>query len=224
MKQIKNLEFKIKNWQAGYTLIELLVVVIIITVVGTTIAGIITLSLRGSNRSINVNAIRQSGNFAVSQMTKMISYAGSFEGVANLVEDVDPLTKKISYHKQCADPNAQYKFLKITSFDQGTTTFICNSKDNSDDSNINMVASYSGSLDKWPIPPSIPPSASPQITKFIDTSKFDIAECYFRCSQENVSVAPTIDISFTIERNSSFAENKVSIPFDTTVGFRNDRN
>lgn len=216
----------IKN-KKGYTLIELLAVIIIIITVGSLIAGIIVLSLRGSNRSTNVNSIRQSGDFALFQMSKMIAYAQDFEGVA-ATGDVDQ-DGLINYTTECIDTNqnASYNFLKIKSFDQGETTYVCSGIDNS---NPAQIASYSGSLNTYPIPGTDHTS----VTSYLDTTSqnrlYSLDKCYFTCSQTNITVAPTIGIHFIISAKTNpnieqnLIENKITIPFDITVGFKNSGN
>lgn len=210
----------------GYTLIELLAVIIIITTVGSLIAGIIVLSLRGSSRSTNVNSIRQSGDYALFQMSKMVSYAKDFEGVGD-INNKDEQTGTINYTTQCitTDPNAQYNFLKIKSFDQGETTYVC--YDGSDSNNsVAQIASYSGALNIYPILGS----DTTKVSSYLDTDQYKLDACYFTCSQTNIIIAPTIGIHFNIsaklktEGQDNLIENKISIPFDITVGFKNSGN
>ena len=219
MKSLKNIK--------GYTLIELLAVIMVITTVGGLIAGIIVLSLRGSNRSTNVNGIRQNGNFALSQMSKMITYAKGFEGVAT---SDDIVNNAISYTNQCTDADTQAKqfnFLKIQSFDQGITTYICDAN-----STPQLLASYSGALDTYPIPSTDATSRSNLVDTLntINNNKYKLDQCYFTCSQSNVTIAPTIGIHFTISSaptngiDSNLVENKITIPFDLTVSLRNSGN
>ena len=71
MKKIINL----KQNKKGFTLIELLASIAVIVVIGSVIAGIIKSSLRGSNKTNTIEAIRQNGNYALSQISKNIEYA-----------------------------------------------------------------------------------------------------------------------------------------------------
>src|SRR3990167_9297726 len=68
--------------EAGFTLFELLVVILLVAVVGGISTIILVSSLRGSDRTNSVNKTRASGNYAITQMTKMIKYARSFDGVS----------------------------------------------------------------------------------------------------------------------------------------------
>lgn len=112
---------KNKKIQAGFTLIELLAVMIILVTVGTIITSILVSSLRSGNKSTTINDIRQNGNYAMAQMSKMIAYAWSFDGVndgTTWYPDCTPAT--------LGSVNKFYS-VKITSFDQFQTVFNCSS-------------------------------------------------------------------------------------------------
>ncbi|MBI3984616.1 MAG: type II secretion system protein [Candidatus Levybacteria bacterium] len=179
----------------GFTLIELLVVMMIIIAVGSIIAGIIVVSLRGGNRSVNVNEVRQTGEYTLSQMTKMVAFAKSFDGIGKLV------LGNIVYETDCTtQAGVEFTHLKLTSFDNTQTTFIC-------DYNATTIASQSAS----------------RTVELINSTKFNLDVCTFKCTQNSIATAPVIEINFTLSKNSpsTFVENKISIPFGTTVGFRN---
>src|SRR6266540_3152776 len=115
----------IKNSQ-GYTLIELLAVMTIIVVVGVIVAGILVSSLRGGSKSNVLDNVRENGNFAITQISKMITYSQSFNGVStdgsfyttNCAPAVS--TSPSPSPTPTATPTA-YKYLKISSFDGGQT-------------------------------------------------------------------------------------------------------
>ena len=174
----------------GFTLVELLTVCALIVVVGVMIVAIITSSLRGSNRTNNINDIRERGTYILSQMSKMISYSKSFEGVSITGQPTD-------YSTDCTGaPSPDYKYLKITSFDLGETVFACTENNN--------IASNSSNLINYP--------------------NLTVTQCYFTCTQGGISESPQIDIHFTLSKNYTalFAENKVTIPFQTSITLRND--
>ncbi|HUD09326.1 MAG TPA: type II secretion system protein [Patescibacteria group bacterium] len=130
-----------KNHKNGYTLVELLAVMIILVAVGTIISSILVSVLRASNKSTNTETVRRNGNSAIAQMSKMISYAQSFNGV------YDEIAQQWT---DCVDsfPTTKYYDLKITSFDYDTTTFICaDSKIASQSSEGNTIYLVDPSLD-----------------------------------------------------------------------------
>jgi prepilin-type N-terminal cleavage/methylation domain-containing protein len=102
----------------GYTLVELLAVMVILVAVGMIITSIMVSSLRGGGKSLTTNDIRQNGDYAISQMSKMIAYAKSFNGVYNATS---------STWTDCvgSSPTDKYDSVRITSFDEGTTIFNC---------------------------------------------------------------------------------------------------
>jgi prepilin-type N-terminal cleavage/methylation domain-containing protein len=82
---ISNFKFQISNFKlrSGFTLIELLVVVGILSVIGSIVTGVITFSIRGTNKTNTIENLRQSGNYTISQMSKTIEFAESFDGLSN---------------------------------------------------------------------------------------------------------------------------------------------
>lgn len=201
MKRIYNSEFRIQNFQRGYTLIELLAVITIVVVVGVIVAGILISSLRGGSKSNVLDNVRQNGNYAITQMSKMIIYAQSFNGVSrdggnsyttNCI--VNPPSSPSSSPTPSPVP-IEYQYIKITSFDGGQTIFSCSNS---------TIASNGASL--------------------IDVSTVSLVSCSFTCTQDNLGQAPTIGINMTLSQNttSSFAEKQATIPFQTSVTLRNN--
>ena len=92
----------------------------------------------------------------------------------------------------------QYHYLKITGFDGGITTFICNGS---------TIASASATTS----------------VSLIDTSSVDASICYFTCSQNNIFSPPNIGINFSLTQkgNPQFFENKAKADFQTSVSVRN---
>lgn len=105
-----------RHQKGGFTLIELLVVIFLIATVGGIAISILFSALRGANKSNSLAQIRQSGNYTISQISKMITFAKVFNGVSN-----DGSTYKTS----CIDDSTAYQYVQITAFDNGITTFSC---------------------------------------------------------------------------------------------------
>jgi len=175
-----------------------LTVVTIVIVVGVIVAGILVSSLRGGSKSTVLDNVRQNGNYAITQMSKMIIYAQSFNGVSR--------DGGISYTTDCTQAAPSYQYIKITSFDGGVTVFSCNGPA---DTPPNTLASRSGSL----TPSSL-----------LDTTSVSLISCSFTCTQDNFGQAPTIGINFTLSQFglSNFAEKTANIPFQTSVTIRNN--
>lgn len=191
---------KNKKLQTGFTLIELLAVMIILVVVGTIITSILVSTLRSGDKSTTTNDIRQNGNYAINQMSKMITYAKSFDGVND----------GITWHTDCVAPPApapplpsKYYSVRISSFDGGQTTFSCTTDF--------KLASGSASVPIDMIPPDTI-IASPR--------------CYFTCSQDNLSAPPTIGINLTLQKKPQpgftlLPEAQTVINFQTSITLRN---
>lgn len=193
----------LKN-KKGFTLIELLVVMLILGFIGSIAVGIVASALRGANKSAVITNIRQNGNYAISQMTKMIAYAQEFEGVC---KGTDDCTNPLNFSTSCSNPAQVYKYLKIKNSDGGETIFSCNL---AADSPANTIASVSANLNL---------SSGTPLT---DTTDMKITTCNFYCASFSTTVSPTINITFTLTSNGTLAENISQISFETSVKPRNN--
>lgn len=179
----------------GFTLIELLIVMAVMVSVLAIVVGITSSTLRGSNKTSTINNVRENGNYAISQMSRVIKYAKSFDGVS---EDGDP-----PWECQPMPPPPlptptpiPYKFLKVTSFDGQQTVFSCDSAtiySNGDP----LIDTDSVELDPW--------------------------SCIFTCRQDRITDSPTVSINFTLisKTTSLLVEQKASIPFAVSIKTRN---
>ncbi|MEK7450907.1 MAG: prepilin-type N-terminal cleavage/methylation domain-containing protein [Patescibacteria group bacterium] len=181
----------------GFTLVELLAVAVVMVVVSVIVTATITSSLRGTTKTNTINDVRQNGNYAIAQVSKMIEYAKSFNGVSN---------DNVAFVSNCVDSTppltptptpSQYKYIAITGFDNGQTIFGCSQN------NVNTIASNSAFL--------------------IDTSLVSVDACSFTCERARITDPPIIGINFSLSKNttSSLFENKASISFKTSVKMRN---
>ena len=188
----------------GFTFIELVVTMAVIVSIGAIAFGIITSTLRGSNKTNTINNIRQNGNYAISQMGKMIPYAKSFNGAS---VTVSPPWNCHALPPGPLPPLTHYKSINITSFDGGVTTFSCNAS--SPDSPPNTIASNTASLiDADPTFGSV--ALAP-------------GSCFFTCTKGSIADSATIGINFTLTQKGvpAFIEKKASIPFQTSIKVRN---
>jgi prepilin-type N-terminal cleavage/methylation domain-containing protein len=204
MKKIFNFQFLIINLSAGkqkgYTLVEMLAVIVVFSIIGGIISAIFASSLRGSNKANITNEVRQNGNYALIQMSRMITYAKSFNGIS--VDD-----NPDSYIADCytdvttsTTTPMEYHYLKILSFDGGEVVFSCDGGDGG------KIASNDANL--------------------VNTNTIKVDSCKFFCSQASIAQPPTIGISFALSqrKESNFFENKASILFETTAVMRNSGN
>lgn len=186
------------KYQKGYTLIELLAVMVVFVVIGGIVLAIIFSTLRATNKANTLAYLRQNGNYAISQMVKMIRDAEKFEGVK--------INSGDSYRLSCQTQD--YHFLKITSFDGGTTEFTCLP--------INLPSLPNGQISSTSALLALP-------ALLIDTSMISVTTCSFTCSHTSASDSPIIGISFSLSQGSDspFVEKKASIDFETSVTMRN---
>lgn len=188
--------------QKGFTLIELLVVIVILVVLGSIITGVITFSLRGTNKANTIENIRQSGNYAISQIGKTIEYAKDFGGLSN--------DDGVTYETSCpatlspAPTSSSYKYIKITTFNSSSIIYSC--------SNVGGFETIA--YEK-------PPDGA---VSFIDNSVIKVVNCSFTCTVSSVTDPPIINISFLLEpATTSTLVEKVATPiiFETSVTMRN---
>ena len=84
------------NRTKGFTLIELLVSIAIIIASATIVVAIISATFRSSNKTTSVDQVRQSGNNALNQISKMIQFADDFQSAFDGAHDVSfcPVTEE----------------------------------------------------------------------------------------------------------------------------------
>jgi type II secretory pathway pseudopilin PulG len=91
--------------QKGFTLIEILVALAVVITSATIVVAVITTSLRGSNKATIAESVRQEGNIAMSQISRTIQFAESFEGVKRNQSD--------SYSATCPSGGDDYNFVRV---------------------------------------------------------------------------------------------------------------
>lgn len=181
---------------AGFTLIEFIVVSAVVGTIGLVIVGILTSTLRGTKKTNVVNLIRQNGNQALVQMTRTIEYAKGFEGVSidQKSFSVDCIQTQVAALTPTPTP-IRYKHLKITAFDGEEIIYECKPE---------FIASNRASI--------------------IDSNSVRLVEdaCWFTCTKERITSNPIIGIKFQLmQKTSGYVESTASIPFETSVTFRN---
>ena len=184
----------------GFTLIELLVVIGILVFVGGMIGSILFSSLRGTNKTNTITIVRQNGEFAITQMAKMIRNARDFNGVST---DGSTLVTDCS---KIVAPTPSPAYVSITSFDGGSTTFsCCGSKITSSSASLSSVCTAGN------------------YTELIDTNAVTLNSCSFTCTQSTSFDSPTIGINFSLSAKGTNLppEKTATIPFQTSIMLRN---
>ena len=193
----------ISNWERGFTLVELLTVTVVTVTISVLISMIITFALRGTNKTNSVDEVRKNGNYALLQISKIIEYAKSFDGVS---------TDGVSYDYNCVQIPVQapspsptplhYSHLRMANFDGDKTVFSC-----------------------VPAIQTTPATIASNGASLIDTNSvsLDSNSCFFTCLQQRITDVPTIGVNFGLSKktSSTLFENKSSIPFQTSVTVRN---
>jgi type II secretory pathway pseudopilin PulG len=179
----------------GYTLVELLAVIVIMITVGTVIMSILVSALRGGNKSQTTNQVRESGNYVISQMSKMITFAKHLDGLStdNIKYDSNCVLKVVSP----APTPIPYQYIKFTAFDGGQTTFSC--------SGGNIASNTAALIDTS--------------TLVVTNCTFICTQ-----PSISIPPTIDISFTLNEKINSSFSEKKASIPFETSITIRNAGN
>ncbi len=117
--EIRNWKFEIPRLSgAGFTLIEVLVVMALSAVVGTIVFSIVFTTLRSYNKANSVTLVRQNGDNAISQMSRLIRSGKSFQGVGTGDETFTTICPQ-------RGPAPRYSEVKLTSFDNTDIVLSC---------------------------------------------------------------------------------------------------
>ena len=218
--KMKNDKYQIR--ESGFTLIELLAAMAALIVIGSIIAAILVNTLRGGNKTQSISIVRQNGEYALLQMSKMIRSARSFDGVSNngtTFTTCESATVGAGTPTPAVPPiddQDRYKAIKVGLFDGGEVIFSCTATNVTPPSSIASTSALS----------------NPQtVISLLDTSVVTIPTgddgqpvCYFTCFQSSASDYPTIGIVFSLEKknqSAAIAESTASLSFQTTVAARN---
>ncbi|MCL5433255.1 MAG: prepilin-type N-terminal cleavage/methylation domain-containing protein [Patescibacteria group bacterium] len=207
---------KIFNSRKGFTLIELLAVMIVLIVVGVIIVEILYSTMRGSGKTNLITQIRQNGNFTISQMSKIIRDAKSFDGVGKVADGVDIVN--------CVNPSVgpltptptpvAYDYVKVTTTNGGKTVFICCPAGALDNPPATIASNSGGLID----------CSGMGRTSLLDTTAVFLNSCSFSCSQKNFTDYPTIQIDFSLlqKGGGNLPESTIDpVYFNTSVSMRN---
>ncbi len=193
-----NLKSQISNLKSnrGFTLLELLSSIIVLVAVGSVIAGIITSSLRGTNKTTTIENIRQNGNYTLAQMSKNIEYAQVFNGLSN--DGANYVTScPFSLAPTPIPVKTNYNFIKVSPLSGNPITYNCTSA-----------------------PAAITVNGVP----LMDTNVVSLVSCFIACVQTGATDVPIIKIGFTLgpKNSNNLPENSTPpILFETSVTIRN---
>lgn len=159
----------------GYTLIELMIVMLLLVLVGSLIAGILSSTITGAAKSKIVSDLGQNGNYALSLITDVIINAQDLQSVTD--------ASKTTY-QTCTPEGIPAKSLQLQGFDGGITTLAC------DDTGLDPTYTISSN------------SASLLDTSRV---KLIAGSCTFTCVQADPYSIPRIDIVFQLTNASGSA-------------------
>lgn len=181
-----------RELQRGFTIVEILAVMIVFIAIGSIAAAVFFTSLRVVNKSNSLASLRENGNYALSQMTKMIRYAVVFSGVSD---------DGTMYSNACSSgpvKNTPYPYLKITSFDGYDTVFHCVTG-----ANGNVSSNSAALLDT-------------NIVKTVDACSFSCSQ-----ANEGDAPTILINLTISETGLAGIVEKNTTLPLQTSVTFRN---
>lgn len=184
-----------KKFSSGFTLIELMVTIAIIAMVGGTIAGILSAMTRGVSKS-NANAIvRQNGETALTQASRVIRNAQRFLGVSSGAGDIY-VTDCSSAPTAPTPPPGGYKYVKVLNFSDTKDILQC--------------------IDE---PGDIYLNGTSLINK--NEVEMEINSCSFACSQKSLGGPVTMTIEYKLNLKGQPGETGSPLLFRTSVSSRN---
>lgn len=190
------------SFQKGFTLVELLTSIVALVAVGSVIAGIITASLRGANKTNAIENIRQNGNYAISQVSKNIEYAQVFNGFSD--DGTTYVTacpfSTVPSPTPPAPVTTQYKFVKVTLLNDSSITYSCTNA------------------------PTFTVNTKGVTTSLIDANSGSLVDCFIACIQTRSTDIPIIKIGFKLGHKDPNGLPESSTPpilFETSVTIRN---
>jgi len=176
----------------GFTLIELLIVISVFAIVGAIAGTILATSLRTSIKTNVITNVRQNGNFAMTQMTKLIRYARA-------------ITSPFPCVYPSPTPAPAESSITVISADGGEITFSCNGDS---DNPPNTIASNGASLLDTNTVELTPNSCTFSCTQQSE-SDYPVIDISFSLSQNSSG-------NFTEQKASANP-----IPFSTSILMRN---
>jgi len=184
----------------GFTLVELLASVIVLVAISSIIMGIITSSLRGSNKTNTISTIRQNGDYALNQISKDIENSQPFDGQSTgLSTDSGNTYMSSCFVDSSVSPAPTPSVITLISVQPGDSIvkYVCSNSELSEIVNGTKIS-------------LIDPTVSLQ-------------SCSFSCTQNRITDVPIIKISFTLSsaNQSKLVENNGSIVFENSVTLRN---
>lgn len=203
--------------QAGFTIIELLVVMIVLFAIGTTIGSTIVSTLRGSDKTNTLADVRQNGDYAISQMVKIIRNSIVVTQLDGLPLNTDPLTGNCLQLPPVPTPTVApgyrpYKSVTVSDAYGVSWRFECKDVAGATPANITINGN--------------PLLNTNQVHLIYSDTGVPSNSCYFACTYRGKS-KPTITMNFELDeknQNKAFAEKTASakpILFQTTVTLRN---
>jgi type II secretory pathway pseudopilin PulG len=181
--------------ESGYTMIELLTVIGILVVVSGIIIGILSTTLRGTEKTKTTTSVAQNGNYALSVITNAIIASYAVTGVGDSTATSNP-----PFVDCTNSPVGQSISLKSSTGEE--ITFACTN---------DTIASNGASI-----------IDTSQVK--VDTSSESTCSFKCTQPESNPYDIPIVEISFTVSDKAAagaFLENKSSGVFKTSVSLRN---
>lgn len=186
-----------KESSRGFTLIEVLAVMLVFGIIGSVAAGILVTTLRTSNKSAILTTVKQNGDYAITQITKILRNSYTLQTPA----------------PPCGSPSnpTNTSFLEVLDNNGNQSTITCIDGNPPPGVSANTITLQSGGGAQ---------------TSLLDTTKVKTTTCSFTCAQASQSDYPVIGITFGLTQlsTSNFVEQIASasaITFTTSLVFRN---
>lgn len=175
----------------GLTLVELLVSMAVMITSATIVVAIITASLRGASKTNVSEDLRQSGNSALAQISKIIQFSDNFESAVVADEGNEGEIETV-----CSAESDNYSEINID--------------DNGASKKISCSVDINGVID-----------VQIDDTSVLDLNKVTVNECRLTCSQADSTTSPIIGIYFELQSANDLEDKSGSVVFEKSVKIRN---
>lgn len=189
-------------YKRGFTLVELIAVIGILVILSSVVVGVMTSTLRGSNKATITNAVSYNGDYALTTASSAIVNSNKI----NSLIDTSGTSRPLTYF---GAPLA-LSLIEVEDFDKSRVIVECTADNR-------FIITRWQAVSTGPIP-------TPAVRDLINTSdvKIKASTCKINYIRNLSYDTPQVEIAFTIEQTGTpLYESQAQASFKTRVTLRN---